>query len=143
MKKLFLLIPVIFIACSSGDKNCSLKGQWSSVSFIADKAVDINGDGVFNVELTEEKECAQTTFYFKSNGKVERSSKNPHRDCRTEKNTMDYKVEGNQLIFSVSGMVQKHQFQIIDCQLFIYGIRDSGKTENGRERLNVTAILEK
>lgn len=124
-------------------KNCDLKGTWRSVIFNTDKEVDLNDDGKFSTNLLDEEDCAETIFKFGSNGKVDRSSKNPGNGCKKESRTMSYSQEGDFLIFSVGGMKQKHRFEIIDCNLYIYGIRGSGKTRQGNRSFNINVILEK
>lgn len=57
---------------------------------------------------------------------------------------MDFTKDGDRLTFQVGGAKQTHRYQIIDCQLFIYGVIDTGLTESGRkETLDITVVLER
>ena len=63
---LLALIFMMFSSCKKDDENISesarseaLLGQWKYTSITTDKAVDINGDGTFNIDLFNTQEIRQ------------------------------------------------------------------------------------
>jgi len=140
---LFLPILLMLTSCSNKTKNCNLVGTWKSVEFYSDKAVDNNDDGVYNKELSKEDKCVEVIMRFMSNGQVVRLYKNKRTHCKIKKSKLQYVVKGNQIVFTVSGMKQKQQFDIVDCKLKLYGIVDYGLTKKGKQKVIVNAIFEK
>jgi len=130
-------------SCSKSLKNCELIGEWKSIEFYSDKAIDMNKDGIYNKKLSIEYECTEVIFRFTSNGKAERFYKNKRTNCKFKKSTLDYVVEGNQILFTVSGMKQKHKFDITNCRLNLYGIRERGMTENGNQNILINSVFRK
>ncbi len=144
MKVLILSFGLLFLAsCFEKEKNCELIGKWESTEFNSDKAVDMNKDGIYNQDLLQEDDCSEVIFHFKKNGKAERYYKNKRTNCKFKKSTLDYIVNGNQILFTVSGMKQKHKYKITNCKLNIYGAQDSGLTENGKQNILINSVFEK
>ncbi len=144
IKLLVLILNLIIItACSDTKKNCQLIGKWKSTSFISNKTIDKNKDGIYNTDILKEDECSEVVFHFLKNGKAERISKNKRTNCINKRSSMNYVIDENQLLFIVSGMEQKHTYEIVDCKLHIYNIQDRGLTESGKQNILITSVFEK
>ncbi|PCJ96096.1 MAG: hypothetical protein COA50_07905 [Flavobacteriaceae bacterium] len=141
--RLLILSVLILTSCSGTPKNCELIGKWEAIAFYADKAVDVNNDGVFNKTLLKEYECTAVTFHFMSNGKVEQANKSKRSNCDLVKTTFDYLVDGDDILFTVNGMKQRQSFDITDCKLNVYGIKDRGITENGQQQILIHSVFKK
>ena len=136
MKYLIILLLLI-TSCGSTNNNCLLLGEWKSVSFTSNLAIDGNKDVLL------EDECTEVVIRFKNNGIAERLYKNSRTNCEFQKSILNYIVEKDKILFTVSGMKQKHKFKIENCQLHIYGVLDSGKTETGKKTILINSVFEK
>ena len=145
MKKILVLIfsLLILTSCSNNPKNCDLIGRWRSIEFYSDKPIDANRDGVYNKDLLKEYDCTVVIYDFMENGKVKRLSKSKRTKCKFNKSPLNYTVDGDQITFTVSGMKQKHKFEIKDCKLHIYGIYGSGMTKSGKKSISIHSVFEK
>ncbi len=145
MKKMTILIyGLLFLtSCSKKLKNCNLIGEWKSIKFTSDKPVDMDNDGVFNINLLKEDSCTEIIYNFKNNGKVENFHKNKRTNCQFKKSTLNYVIDGKYILFTVSGMKQKHPFDITDCKLHIYGVYGVGKTAQGKQRISINSTFKK
>jgi hypothetical protein len=141
--RLIIISLLILTSCSERVKNCNLVGKWKSIEFISNKAIDWNNDGIYNKELLKEDKCTEVIFEFKNNGKIERYYKNKGTNCEFKKSTLNYVVDGNEILFTVSGMRQKHKFEINNCILTFYGIKDRGMTKNGKQNILISSKLKK
>ena len=124
-------------------KNYSIVGKWKCVELNVNVAVDNNKDGIYNDDLLKEDECVEVIYDFKNNGKVERYYKQTSTNCELKKSIHDYEIVGEEIIFTVSGMKQKHVYEITNRKMAIYGIEDTGITEYGRGNILINVILEK
>ncbi|MFL1897475.1 lipocalin family protein [Aquimarina sp. 2-A2] len=143
MKVQIIIILLIFNSCSKKTKNCQLIGKWKSIEFSSNKAIDSNKDGIYNTDILNEDGCSEVIFVFMDNGKAERYYKNNRTNCKLKKSILNYVIDGNQLIFTVSGMKQKSEFKITNCKLSIDGVQEIGITKNGKQNITINSVFEK
>ncbi|WP_209403877.1 hypothetical protein [Pseudozobellia sp. WGM2] len=77
---LLVLSLFLFFSCNSDDdavsiedRNAALYGQWEYEAIMSDTAVDINGDGIVNIDLynsNEISQCLKDNLTFFSQGSV-------------------------------------------------------------------------
>ncbi len=69
IKIVFAVILFLFFACSKDENDSPLVGKWNAVSFMASEAVDENGDGETNIDLSEEIDCVAMEASFTAAGR--------------------------------------------------------------------------
>lgn len=62
---MLLVIPILLVCCNTdddvaiSDRNTAILGQWEYEAIMTDRAVDLNGDNISNIDLFNTQELAQ------------------------------------------------------------------------------------
>lgn len=114
---------LLFFSCKSdddavaeSDRNQALLGQWEYQSIMTNKAVDINGDGIVNIDLFNTQEIRQcikdNLTFFTERGVGEKG---------------DYSINDNGLACEEDGQftnIEEDRYELIDNSIIRFDIRN-------------------
>jgi len=112
IKLFFAGILLFLFACSKDEDDSPLVGKWDAVSFMASEAVDENGDGVTNIDLSEEIDCVAMEASFTAAGR-----------------------------FSIISSDATYDVQIVDGKVILVPTGCASTTETGHWTLNENSTI--
>ena len=128
MRVKFILFPIViiisFLSCnnddvSDSDRAQALLGQWEYQAIMTDRAVDINGDNVSNIDLfnTQEiKQCLKDNLtFFAARGEGEKGAYNINENGLA--------CEGNQAFTTI----ESDSYELINNNRIVFEVRNEMK----------------